>query len=209
MASSGAIGVGGIGSFVIGGDSYDWEATVISQYANSPKLKALIGSFAVSVDQKADIDAFYDDLWNIDTAFGYGLEVWGRIVVVNRTLQINSRYFGFDEGNANSDYDPFNQSPFYPGGGTTTSYRLQDDAFRILILAKALANITYGSVPGINSILQLLFPGRGPVYVEDNGNMQMTYVFGFIPTPVEVAIVQTSNVMPKPTGVKVNYVIPT
>lgn len=206
--TSGAISVGGSGTIVVGGNPFDWQETIISQYANSDKLVALVGSFASACDQKADMDAFYDLLWNIQTATGYGLDVWGRIVVVNRTLEVNSRYFGFDEGNENSDYDPFNQSPFYSGGGTTTSYRLEDDAFRLLIYAKALANITYGSIPGINAILQLLFPMRGPVYVEDNGNMEMTYVFGFVPTPVEVAIVETSNVMPRPTGVSVAYSIP-
>lgn len=203
IPGGGAIGIGAIGRFAIGGGGFDWEATVISQYANSERLLGWIESFAQAIDQTTNIDNFYDLMWNIYTAEQYGLDVWGRIVVINRAIQVASRFFGFDEGAP--DYDPFNVSPFYTGQGTTTTQLLSDDAFRLLILAKALANITYGSIPGINQILQLLFPNRGPCYVVDGNDMTMTYTFGFIPTPVEAAIIQTSNVLPKPTGVLVKY----
>ena len=202
-----SIGEGGIGTtLVIGGNAFDWQATVLSQYANSPTLVGIVGSFAEAMSLKSELDAFYDDVWDISEATGYGLDVWGRIVVVNRTLQVAGRYFGFEEGLP--DYDPFNVSPFYAGQGTTSAVALSDDAYRLLILAKALANITYGSIPGINAVLQLLFAGRGPCYVTDNQNMTMTYTFGFVPTPLEIAIIETSNVLPRPTGVKVLYSLP-
>jgi len=200
---SGGIGEGGIGDFAIGGQFYDWQATVISQYANSGRILGIIASFAAAMEQKTDVDAFYDKLWNIDTAEGYGLDVWGRIVVIKRTLSVSSRFLGFEEGGP--DYDPFNVSPFYAGGGPTQSFELSDGAYRVLILAKALANITFGSTPGINAVLQLLFPLRGPCYVVDNQDMTMTYTFGFVPTPVEVALITSSNVLPRPTGVAVSY----
>lgn len=200
MASSGAIGVGGAGTLIIGGVPYDWEKTIISQYAYKPKLVGMVAGFAEAISPQDDLDAFYDKLWNIQTAEGYGLDVWGRIVVIERTLQLVTRYFGFDEGSP--DYDPFNVSPFYKGAGTTSSYRLSDDAYRVLILAKALANISYGSIPGLNAVLQLLFPGRGPCYVADNQDMTLTYKFGFNPTPVELAIIESSNVLPRLAGVK-------
>jgi len=203
MADFGAIGIGGAGTLVIGGDFFDWERTIISQYANSNRLVQMIAAAAEAIDPKIDLDNFYDQLWNVQTAIGWGLDVWGRIVVVNRTLQVSSRFFGFEEGEP--DYDPFNTSPFYSGQATTSSFTLSDDAYRVLIYAKALTNISYGSIPGINSILQLLFPGQGPCYVTDNQNMTMTYTFGFVPTPVQLAIIETSNVLPRPTGVKILY----
>lgn len=200
---SGAIGEGGIGDFAIGGQTYDWQATVISQYANSGRILGVIAGFAEAIEQKTNVDAFYDMLWNIETAQGYGLDVWGRIVVIKRTLQVASRFLGFEEGGP--DYDPFNQAPFYRGQGATQNFELSDDAYRVLILAKALANITFGSVQGINQILQLLFPARGPCFVIDNNDMTMTYSFGFVPTPIELALITGSNVLPRPTGVAVDY----
>jgi len=184
---------------------FDWEATVISQYANSNTILSLLESYAASVDPTLNIDRFYNLVWNVATAQGWGLDVWGRIVVVSRALKVNSRYFGFHEGAP--DFDPFNVSPFFNGQDTTQNFILSDDAYRILIYAKALANITYGSIPGINRVLQLLFPGRGPCYVTDGQDMTMTYTFNFQPTQVELAIIETSNVLPRPTGVAVSYVV--
>lgn len=207
MASSGAIGTGGIGDLIIGGPSFPWIETVMSQYGNSPIMLALMQNFADAIDQKANIDGFYDNVWNIATARGWGLDVWGRIVVVSRTLVVTTRYLGFEEGNADADYDPFNQSPFYSGPMPTSNYVLTDDAYRLLILAKALANIWDGSIQGANNILQLLFPNRGPCYLTDNQNMTMTYTFGFAPTAVELSIIQTSGVLPRPAGIAVGYSI--
>ena len=200
MPDLGAIGIGGAGTLVIGGEEFDWQATLISQYANSEHLYTWIENFAGALEEKSNIDALYDLLWNIQTAQGYGLDVWGRIVVINRTLQVLIRDFGFAEGAP--DYDPFDVSPFYSGGRLTDGYTLPDSAYRVLILAKAAANIAFGSIPGLNHILQLLFPGR-PCYVADNQDMTMTYTFGFLPSGFELAIIENSNVLPRPTGVKV------
>jgi hypothetical protein len=73
------------------------------------------------------------------------------------------------------------------------------------VLAKALANICDGTIQGLNSILQLLFPGRGPSYVTDGLDMTMEYVFGFPLTPVETSIVQNSGVLPRPAGVSATF----
>lgn len=206
-------GSNAIGSFVIGvspiGDipPFDYWSTIISQYANSPILTTLIGNFAAYVDQTANMDAFFDLVWNVDTAQGWGLDVWGRIVGVSRTLNVvaTGKFLGFDEATAISA-DPFNQSPFYSGGSITNNFLLSDSAFRTLIFAKALANISDGSIKSINQLLLRLFPNRGNCYVTDNGLMTMTYTFKFALTPVEAAIVTQSGVLPKPTGVAVTYV---
>lgn len=193
----------GIGQFTIGvssiggQSSFDPLRTVISQYANSPTLLQLIDNFWTYVDQSANLDAFFDLVWNVDTAQGWGLDVWGRIVGVSRVLQVAvGNYFGFEEG----DGSPFNTDSFYTGDPTTGNYALIDQAFRVLILAKALANISDGSIPGINQILINLFPGRGNCYVTDGPGKAMTYTFEFTLTPVEFAIVATSGVLPRPSG---------
>lgn len=206
-------GSNAIGSFVIGVSpigtipSFDVWTTVISQYANSPTLTAMIENFAAYLEQTANLDAFFDMVWNVVTAQGWGLDVWGRIVGVSRVLNIvtASKYLGFEEATSVSA-DPFNQSPFYDGDSITTNFSLTDDAYRTLIFAKALANITDGSIASLNQLLLSLFPNRGNCFVTDDGNMAMTYTFNFALTPVEAAIVTQSNVLPKPTGVAVTYV---
>lgn len=200
-------GSNAIGSFTIGvspiGDiePFDYWATVISQFANSKILTQLIANFDSYVDQTVNMAAFFDNIWNIDTAQGYGLDVWGRIVGVVRTLHvpIAADYFGFKEALPGSN--PFGQQPFFAGNPLTNNFALSDSAFRILIFAKALANISDGSIKSINQLLINLFPNRGNAYVIDGENMTMIYNFNFVLTPVELAILGQSGVLPKPVGV--------
>lgn len=184
----------------------DVDGTIISQYAASPTIIQLVHSFNDWINPDADLDNFFNLIWNVDTAQGVGLDIWGRIVGVGRVLNVaTGKFFGFTEA-TNVSADPFNQSPFWSGGVTTTNYPLTDPAYRLLIYAKALANITDGSVKSINQILLQLFPGRGNCYVVDNNDMTMIYHFSFTLSLIEVAIVQGSGVLPKPAGVSVSVV---
>lgn len=203
-AGSNAIGTFAIGVSPIGTISpFDPWATIISQYANSPTLDALIISFNDAVDQTRNMDNFHDLIWNVATAQGYGLDIWGRIVGVGRTLRFPSAVgqFGFEEAGS---WTGFGQGGFYSGGGTTSNFVLTDADFRTLIYAKAAGNISDGSIPAVNKILMSLFPNRGPCYVVDNKDMTLTYRFEFALNPVELAIVQQSGVLPNPAGVAIN-----
>lgn len=180
----------------------NWFDTIISQYAQSPALLALIDGFNQAVDPVTNINDFYRLVWDVSTAEGYGLDVWGRIVGVGRVLKIQSRgrFFGFGEAGT-INITGFDVAPFYDGQILSQNHALTDDGFRTLIYAKAFANICDGSLAAINQILLTLFAGRGNCYVQDNQDMTMTYVFAFRLTPVESAIVAQSGILPKPTGV--------
>lgn len=198
----------GIGQFQIGISPigtispFDYIRTVISQYGNSPTALQLIDNFWGYLDQSANFDAFFDQVWNVDTAVGYGLDIWGRIVDVGRVvfLPLPTVYFGLT-GPLGVSGDSLNVAPMWNGAPTTTNFALADDPYRILILAKALSNISDGSIPSINKILRALFPGRGKCYTRDLGGMEMTYTFEFALTDVELAIVSQSGALPKPDGV--------
>lgn len=132
--------------------------TILSQYASSPTITTLIQSMNDAIDPTADLAAFYNNIWNIKTAKGYGLDVWGQIVNVSRTLNlfIPASYFGFSEaysaGSVNNP-QPFNQLPMYSGQNLTTNYVLSDDLYRDLILVKALTNISNLTAPAVNKIV--------------------------------------------------------
>ena len=178
----------------------DPTITIYSQYANSPVLTALIETFNSAVDPSPEIDKFYNLLWNVNTAQGYGLDVWGRIVGVNRVLTVpGGKNFGYDEATAVSA-DPFGQSAFYVGVPTTSNYKLTDDAFRVLILVKALTNISNCSIQTYNTLLTKLF-NRGNAYVTDTGNMNARLTFEFSLLPFEIAILKQSGALAAPTGV--------
>lgn len=162
------------------------------------------------MDMTANLDSFYDLVFNVLTAQGYGLDVWGRIVDVGRTLPVtagpSAPTFGFNE--PGNDWVGFGQAPFFSGTSPTNNVTLTDDQFRPLVLAKAATNIWDGSIPGLNSILLALFAGRGTVHVQDNGNMSLTYVFSFALTALDVAVIQESGCLPEPCGVVINLSYP-
>lgn len=125
-------GSNGIGLFKIGispiGEiaRFDVWQTIISQYANSPIITRLIENTFEYIDQTRNIERFFDLVMNVDTAEGYGLDVWGRIVGVNRVLQVQTgSWFGFAEASPGSegfnDAGPSSLGPNFGFDGATQS----------------------------------------------------------------------------------------
>lgn len=76
----------------------NWNETLLSQYCDSPTITGMLQSFNDAVDPSQDIANFYTNIWNVATAVGNGLDIWGQIVGVSRYLQIPSTpYLGFEE----------------------------------------------------------------------------------------------------------------
>ena len=187
--------------------AFDYKKTIISQYSNSATMMQLIDSFDGYIDPTANYDQFYNLIWNVATAQGYGLDVWGRIVGVTRVLQVATGVNLGLHGPSGNSGDSLNVAPFYSGGPLISNYALSDDAFRTLIYAKALANISDGSIPSINAILMTLFGAGGNVYCTDGLDLTMTYTFSYVPSLVDQAIVEQSHALPKPSGVALTVVL--
>lgn len=194
------------------------EQTIQKEFANSPTIRRIIADMNSYLDPRASLIAFYNNVWNIDTAVGFGLNIWGRILGVSRVLPIpgDEGSFGFANSDVPPDWENFGSlmssggGPFYAGQKNTGSFSLNDTAYRTLLLTKALANIAATTAPALNALLRNLFPGRGRAFVRDNLDMTMTYVFNFSLSSIEFAILQFSGVLPHPGGVGVNVqVIPT
>lgn len=171
----------------------------MKQYGNSPIINQLLENMAEYM--AVPTEDFYNKIWNIETAEGFGLDIWGRIVGVGRLVKIDSTdYFGFTTGAV--DWKPFNESTMFSGAESTSNYYLSDDAFRLLIFTKAFANITATTSKSINALLQILFAGRGRCYVSDLGSMQMRYTFEFYLEPWEFSVMINGAVLPRPAGVR-------
>ena len=156
----------------------NFSQTFISRFVGDPVLFSLISSFNAAMDPSADIAAFLQYIWNVNTAVGNGLNIWGKIVGVPRTI---------------------------PSSPPIT---LEDSDYRTLILVKAAANIGNVTVPTLNRLLTQIFSDSGTVFVQDNLNMTLTYVFNFPLTTAQIAIVESSGVLPRPAGVQINLKFP-
>lgn len=145
--------------------------TIISQFANSPTILRIIESQNEAIDPSADIDNFYDLVWNIDTAQGFALDIWGRVVGIDRNALL----------------------PLY-------DLTDKDDEYRTLILAKALSNISSADAHSINTLLQTVFPGVR-CFVIDLGGMTMKYSFNSPLSDFQLAVMTQSGIMLRPAGV--------
>ena len=174
--------------------------TFISQYANSPILRQLVADWNTDVDPRVNLLDFYTNVWNMDTAVGYGLDMWGRRVGASRvvsTPSLSSNYFGFSES-GDHYYQPFGQAPFWPDGPFTDQLNLSDTDFRTLIFVKAMSNISNCSAKVINKLVQKLF---GAGFCLDLGGMAMEYFFPFQLTATQLSLLLHSGALNRPAGV--------
>lgn len=176
----------------------------MKQYAASTTIQQLITDWDSYFNTNWE-DQLYNIVWNVDTAQGFGLDIWGRIVVVGRNLTVPTsipdiEYFGFNDASTQS-WSPFNQESFYAGENQSNTVTLSDQAYRVLILTKALSNISATDSQSLNNVLSQLFPDRGRAWVNDLGSMAMRFVFEFALEPWEKAVLVGGNVMPRSAGV--------
>ena len=149
---------------------------ILSQYANSPTLNRLLTGIETAFSEEKNIQNFYDNIFNIQTANSYGLDVWGQILNVPRQLKVSIN-------------------------GEEDLYTLNDRYYKLVLLTKAIANISDCTVPSLENLLSFLFTERGKVYVYDTDTMAMRYIFSFFQNIWEKAILQIDGILPKPTGV--------
>lgn len=176
----------------------EWQETILSQYEHAPRLLGVAKTMGDGLDVSPGVARFAREVMDIQTAGTWGLDVWGRILGISRTIVLS----GDDEvlGFVGSDLQPFNVGTFYQPR-ITQAYTLGDDAFRLLLMLKAAANISDTSVPSLNKLLQFLFADRGNAYVLEVGTMRIRFVFEFDLQPFERALILRQDVPPKPAGV--------
>ena len=181
------------------------QDTLMSQYANSPIICSLIEQMNQCIDPEKNINDFYQIAFNIKTAKGFGLDIWGRIVGVNRNINIvtdNLKVFGFETGV--TSFYPFNNKPFSAAGMKYSAYKLTDEKFRILIMIKASSNILYATAPNINRFMKIIFPDKRSYFLL-TGHMKARYFFEFILNPFERHIVYNLQLLSRPSGVLLDY----
>lgn len=178
--------------------------TIQSQYSASPTIRALAESARIHIAPDADMELFYKQIFDIGTAQGAGLDIWGRILGMGRDVDVTdlSDFFGF----YGSDNQPFDQAPFWNGLNQPTGvYTLSDEAYRQLLLWKAMANISAADAASLNRLLQGLFPGKN-VVIYETGVMAIELILYFPLEPWERTILKNYGLIAKGAGVELNWV---
>lgn len=169
---------------------------MISQYANSPKFLKLVNGLKEKFDNAQTVEDWFRIVYNIKTATGYGLDIWGLILNRGRDFtyvnqQTQQETYIYLKGAQTIDGTPF----------TATQI---EDTYRTILLLRAMGNITNASIKSLNEMLQFYFQQRGRMYVYEYDTMKIRYVFEFYVNKLEKSIFQ-SDIMPKPTGVGTSF----
>lgn len=151
---------------------------IIWQYDNAPALKSLINSKNEYYSE--NLNQFWqtivDEFLNIQTAKDWGLNLWGKILQINRIYNVN--------------------------GETIT---LSTEFFRRVILGQLQLIHSNGTIPEINKYLNFIFKAdegnNFKSYAFDNNDMTIQYVLNFEPTPEELALIYARVILPTPAGV--------
>lgn len=151
---------------------------IYHQYANSKKMVKFIDQSAVVLGASGDLSDFYKYVFNIDTAEGIGLDTWGSILNINRSLNLT-----IDE--------------------VEQQYTMSDDEYRLILKLACAKNISDATCQSIYNSLSLIFAKNGNIYVSDLGNMHMRYSFEFLLSDTIYAILRQTKVIPKPAGVDI------
>ena len=104
-----------------------------------------------------DVELFFRKTFDIYTAEGAGLYNWGVILGMGRTIE--GPYQGPCFGFTGSGLQPFDRYPFIPDSGAPPAVAmitLDDDLYRLLLLYKALANISASDAATQNKLLSVL-----------------------------------------------------
>lgn len=189
------------------------ETRIATQYKRSTKFRAFIAALMARAQELEDVFQKIA-LWrNIDDAEGVALDVIGDIVGVSRIIDdvILTEYFGFDgftlAATFGEEGDPSVGARFREEDETNTgSSVLADPEYRLLIKAKIVRNHSTGTNDNILAGLSYLFGGV-PTGILDSGGMQIDVAIGRPLTNVEVALVSSLDILPRPAGVRINGVV--
>lgn len=153
----------------------DLKKHIFWQYNNAPAFTSLINAKQdwFNTNQVNFWNNWVNDVLNIQTATDYGLTIWGILLGVPRTYIVNN-----------------------------VETALSTEQYRSVILARLKLLHIRGTVPEINSLLKFLFGKYGKAYVTDNFDMTITYHFNFMLSDLQIAVLETVTLLPRPAGVK-------
>ena len=152
---------------------------VTSQHSNRPNFIALLTSFLTTVDDAVSLISDLETHFDLDLATGAQLDTLGEVIGIGRTLHFQP---------------PDNFSP-----------ALDDDTYRLILRTKITKNQWDGTTPQIYTLWQNIFTDL-QLQVIDHQDMSMTAAITGVISELRQVLIANGYIIPKPTGVAINYV---
>ena len=180
---------------------------ILWQYDGAPNLRALIDEQQSLVEECHTVfwQDWYKDVFNLRTANDFGLAVWAIILNINlgvSPIPFTGDQLGFIDF-AIDGRQNFNRGNFGPSEESETI--LNKTQKRIALQLRFYQLWGRGTVPQINHVMAYIFSMFGPVYVVDNLDMSINYVFGFAVSEDLRYIFDNFDLLPRPAGVEATW----
>lgn len=187
--------------------SDEYVELITNQYSLSGNFVATVRALVQgSIDQSVAMADLVNH-FSLDLAVGVQLDQVGLWVGFSRRVKvpIPSVFFSFDNAGLGFDLGVWQS----PNDATTGLVFLDDATYRLMLRSKILANQFDGTNQRLQSLLQQLFAGLGySVFSQDNQDMSITIgIAGTVPTPLQLALLTSGLLIPKPEGVLLKYLI--
>lgn len=146
------------------------------------------------------------DVFDLRTANAFGLQVWAIILGLPLGVAVDPSdpakpAWGFKPHNRN-----FGRGNFSSQSSTTVGLTLEQQ--RLMLQLRYFQLTSRCTVPELNRILAYVFRDQGQAYVLDGNDMSfVVYVFKFVPDSQFAFLLEQYDVLPRPAGVGVRYVI--
>lgn len=151
---------------------------ITSEHSVQPKYTEYVKTFLDMISPVVDVYNDFDVLFALDYAVGDQLDKLGELVGIGRQL-------------------PIDDSRIPP--------TLDDDTYKLVIKAKVCKNRWGGTMEGLQKIFSAFFPEL-PYEIVDN--QDMSYTISLIDPDADelfVALIVNGFILPKPSGVRVDY----
>lgn len=154
-----------------------YKNLITSEHKNRPKFTAWLQA---ALQLFIDIENCANSLpsaFDVDIAVGNQLDVLGRYVGAPRTVG------------------------FQPSGGVSPT--LDDNTYRLLILATIGKNVWDGTIDSIQSLWQRIFPG-GQIFPQTNQDMSFNVLMSGAFSSIIIDLITHDYIVPRPQGVLMN-----
>jgi hypothetical protein len=164
----------------------DYTGLITSQHNDKPKFVALVETVTGEPVDARNLLQAMPDAFDIDTAVGVQLDIVGQWVGLTRIVTVTP-------------------SEAYPLPAEPYQYSFDDDDYRRLLKARALANRWDGTPEMTVSILAAYYgPVGGAAAVIDNQDMSIDLILaGVRPTAAEAAVFSQMLLPVRPAGVRI------
>lgn len=178
--------------------------SILWQYESAPNMIALAKNDQTFIDtQYSEFwTDWHKDVFDLNTANEFGLAVWARILNIQLEFESKRRVtevWGFGINNKN-----FENGGFGIADDSWNSWDLE--SARILLKLRWFQITMRPTISNINYALTLVF-GENVVFAYENYDMSITYVFRQEPNYRLKLLLQNTDMMPRPSGVKVSWMV--